>query len=151
MQNWKNSFKKKGRPISKASLPDIIFILLFFFMLVTVFKDYQVEIGGELQEATELNKLGQRTLINHIYIGHPKRENLETVPRIQINDAFIALYRIQEAVHQLDRARPSYLLPKVRTSLEIDQSVKMGIVNEVKKELRKANKLRVNYAAKPRF
>jgi len=151
MQNWKNTFKKKLSRFSKPSLRDIILVSLSLFLVIMLLRKETVEVNIILPEATEMEKLNKPSLINHIYIGKQKSFEWGNTTRIQINDAFITINNLQDAVLHLDKSRPDYLLPKVTTSLKIDKAAKMGIVNEVKHELRKANELRVNYAAQPRF
>lgn len=146
--------KKRGgsKPaISTASLPDIIFMLLFFFMVVTVMRDATLKVKVNYPEATELTKLEQKSLVNYIYIGRPvEPKEFGTAPRIQLGDKFasekdIPLFLEQ---HKLKISEGDH--PKIFSSLRVDGGVTMGIVSDVKTELRKANQLKINYSAKPR-
>jgi biopolymer transport protein ExbD len=148
-------FKKKrggSKPtISTASLPDIIFMLLFFFMVVTVMRDATRKVSVVVPEATELNKLEQKSLVNYIYIGRPiDKEAFGTAPRIQLGDKFATEKDIPLFLekHKLKVAEAEH--PKITTSLRVDESVTMGIISDVKTELRKANQLKLNYSARPR-
>lgn len=150
-----SKFKKKrggAKPtISTASLPDIIFMLLFFFMVVTVMRDATKKVSVVVPEATELNKLEQKSLVNHIYIGRPiDKKEFGTAPRIQLGDKFATEKDIPLFLekHKLKVAEVEH--PKITTSLRVDESVTMGIVSDVKTELRKANQLKLNYSARPR-
>lgn len=148
--------KKKGKslpPVSTASLPDIIFMLLFFFMVVTVMRDSERKVDVTTPQATELTKLEKKSLVNYIYIGKPiekLRESAGTKPRIQLGDKFadlsdIPLFLEKHRVKITESQRGA-----IKTSLRIDQNVTMGIVTDVKTALRKAGQLAVNYSAKPK-
>ncbi len=145
--------KKRGKAkpaISTASLPDIIFMLLFFFMVVTVMRTSEQKVKVKVPEATELTKLEKKSLVNYIYIGKPLRKFQEvygTSPRIQLNDkisteADIPLFLEQHKLKVQEQSRPL-----ITTSLRVDEEVTMGIVQDVKVALRKANQLKVNYSA----
>ncbi len=147
-------FRKKGGKktpkISTASLPDIVFMLLFFFMVVTVMRETEQLVNVKYPKATELQKLEKKSLVSSIYIGKPTpkyTEKFGTAPRIQLNDAFAdkedIISFIQDERSQLDEK----LQNKMTTSLKVDQDVKMGIITDVKKELRKAGALKINYSA----
>lgn len=152
-----SKFKKKrgsSTPeISTASLPDIIFMLLFFFMVVTVMKDSTLKINVNVPSATELEKLERKSLVSHLYIGKPKRKfqaRYGTAPRIQLNDSFsdvsdIPVFLEKEKLKLREEERPF-----MTASLRVDEKVTMGIVTDVKTELRKAGQLKINYSSKAR-
>ena len=142
--------KKQGSTIpaiSTASLPDIIFILLFFFMVVTVMKPNLLKVQVQMPQATELQKLEKKSLVHHIYIGQPLDARWGTAPLIQLNDAFQELEDIPHFVNSEISKLPEYLQPYATTSLRVDKEVTMGIVSDVKYELRKVNQLKINYSA----
>ncbi len=151
--------KKRGKAspaISTASLPDIIFMLLFFFMVVTVMRNSELLIDVVVPEATELQKLEQKSLVNYIYVGRPKekyRNTYGTSPRVQLNDAFVKGSLENEIPIFLEKHRikvPEAQRPRITTSLRVDGDVTMGIVQDVKTALRKSNQLKVNYSARIR-
>jgi len=148
--------KKRGKTnpeVSTASLPDIIFMLLFFFMVVTVLRDGERKVAVVVPEATELQKLQQKSLVNHIWIGKPVekfRSTYGTKPRIQLGDKFASEYDIPLFLEQHKIKVPEVQRPRITTSLKVDGAVTMGIVTDVKTALRKANQLKVNYSARPR-
>jgi biopolymer transport protein ExbD len=148
--------KKTSKPlpaISTASLPDIIFILLFFFMVVTVMRETELKVKNRLPQATELTKLERKSLVRYIYIGAPTekyREKLGTAPRIQLNDQFARVEDIGLFIENERNTIEENLKPAMTVALRIDKEVKMGIVTDVKTELRKANALKINYSARPR-
>ena len=86
--------KKRGKAspeVSTASLPDIIFMLLFFFMVVTVLRDAELKVAVNTPYATELTKLEKKSLVNYMYIGKPIlkfQATYGTKPRMQLGDKF---------------------------------------------------------------
>lgn len=148
--------KKRGGAdpeVSTASLPDIIFMLLFFFMVVTVLRDGEQKVIVKMPEATELTKLTQKSLVNHILIGKPKEKFVPTYgsrPRIQLGDSFATIPQIPLFLEKHKVKVPEPLRPRIKTSLKVDQEVTMGIVQDVKEMLRKSNQLAINYSSRPR-
>jgi len=148
--------KKRGKTmpeISTASLPDIIFILLFFFMVVTVMRDTELKVENRLPRATELTKLVKKSLVSYIYIGRPTKKYaklLGTAPRIQLNDGFYTKEDIGQFVATEREKLPENRQKFMIFALRIDKAVTMGIVSDVKTELRKADALKINYSALPR-
>lgn len=149
-----SKFKKKrgaSTPaISTASLPDIIFILLFFFMVVTVMKETELKVQVKVPQATELQKLEKKSLVSYLYIGKPltKYESLYgTAPRLQLNDAFSDIDDIPLFLEKEKLKLDERLHPFVTASLRVDEEVTMGIVSDIKTKLRKAGQLKVNYSA----
>ena len=85
----------KGMPkISTASLPDIVFILLCFFMVSTTMREVTLIVKVRLPEATEVQKLEKKSLVSFIYVGQPIKGNLGTESRIQLNDQFATIDEI---------------------------------------------------------
>ena len=148
--------KKRGKAqpaISTASLPDIIFMLLFFFMVVTVLRDAELKVSVQTPSATELTKLEKKSLVNYIYIGRPMQQYRDlagTKPRIQLGDKFASEADIPLFLEKHRQQVPEVQRPGITTSLRIDKSVTMGLVSDVKTALRKSNQLKVNYSAKKR-
>nr|MBS0038446.1 biopolymer transporter ExbD [Saprospiraceae bacterium] len=149
--------KKRGKAspaIQTASLPDIIFMLLFFFMVVTVLRDAELIVEVRTPEATELSSLERKSLVNYIYIGRPfeRHQHLYgTSPRIQMGDAIRGLEHIPLFIGEHRLRVPENQIPAITTSLRVDKTVTMGIVSDVKTELRKAEQYKVNYSARPRI
>lgn len=139
--------------ISTASLPDIIFILLFFFMVVTVLKNSDLMIDVIVPDATELQKLEKKSLVSYLYIGTPKeryRETYGSAPRLQLNDQFATIDEIPLFLEKEKLKIQEQLQPLMTASLRVDREVTMGIVQDVKTKLRKTGQLKVNYSAKQR-
>jgi len=97
-----SKFKKKtstSQDIPMASLPDIIFMLLFFFMVTTVLRESDILVEQKIPSARELSKLERKSLVSYIYIGKPKKSDMGTEPRIQINDRLVQPTDIQKFVN----------------------------------------------------
>lgn len=153
MAKFSNKRKKGSQAISTASLPDIIFMLLFFFMVTTVMREVELKIKVKVPEATELKKLEKKSLVSYIYIGKPRlqyRKLFGSEPRIQLNDAFAQTSDIQQYIINEREAHDEKEVPLLTTSLKVDEDVTMGIVTDVKQELRKINALKINYSARKR-
>ncbi len=146
-------FERKGKggtpAISTASLPDIVFMLLFFFMVTTVMRETELLIQVKVPDATEVKKLEKKSLVSYIYIGAPLeiyQPIYGTEPRIQLNDAFAKVYDISDYISSERDARDEKEVPFMTTSLKVDRNTKMGIVTDIKQELRKCNALKINYS-----
>ena len=144
--------EKKGMPaISTASLPDIVFMLLFFFMVTTVMRETTLFVSITTPKATEIKKLEKKSLVSYIYIGPPikrMQSSYGTAARIQLNDAFASVDEIQVFIASEKETRHEKEIPYMTTSIKADETVKMGIITDVKQELRKANALKINYSTR---
>ncbi|MBA3901124.1 MAG: biopolymer transporter ExbD [Bacteroidetes bacterium] len=142
--------KKSNQPgISTASLPDIVFMLLFFFMVTTVMRETELKVEIRQPGATEIAKLERKNLVSYIYIGKPTKQLqpvFGTEPRIQLNDAFANVNQIPEFIEFERRQRAEVEIPFMTTSLKVDKETKMGIVTDVKQELRQVQALKINYS-----
>jgi len=150
-----SKFRKKGKKeqpaVNTASLPDIVFMLLFFFMVTTVMRETSLKVENVTPQATEVAKLEKKSLVAYIYIGKPIKslqDQFGTAPRIQLNDQFSSVDEIPLFVENEKNDRNEVDRNKITWSLKVDQKTKMGIVTEVKQELRKVNALKLNYSTK---
>ncbi len=144
----------KARPaISTASLPDIIFMLLFFFMMVTVLRDADLKVRVLTPEATQLTQLAEKSLVNYIYIGQPAPQFVGyygSSPRIQLGDRIASVADIPFFLENHKQSLPEAMRSRITSSLRVDGAVTMGIVQEVKTALRKNGQLKVNYSTRKR-
>lgn len=144
-------FKKKTKTqesIPTSALPDIIFMLLFFFMVTTVMREQDILVEQKIPQATQLQKLQKKTLISYIYIGKPKNTSLYgSEPRIQANDVLINAPEIVQWVNQERDKLPESDRGLITISMKVDKEVKMGPISDVQTELRNADARRVLYAA----
>ncbi|MCG2461531.1 biopolymer transporter ExbD [Flavobacteriaceae bacterium F89] len=143
--------KKKGSElpaVNTASLPDIVFMLLFFFMTVTVMKDSTIKVENTLPNASETKKLEKKDRVIYIYVGKPTPEYQKvfgTEPKIQLNDKFASVSEVGDYILQ-ERAKKAQELQNVlTTALKVDKNANMGLISDIKQELRKVNALKINY------
>lgn len=145
--------KKGGREVpamSTTSLPDVVYIILFFFMLSTSMRDQELMVKYKLPEATEVQKLEKKNLVSYIHIGVPvahMQAKYGTAPLIQLNDSYKTTKDIldfaaaeRDKLSEVDRA-------SMTICLKADGNTKMGIIADVKQELRRANALKLSYAS----
>jgi len=148
----KSSNKKEIPKINTASLPDIVLILLFFFMSVTSMKEVTNIVQFRLPHATELQTLEKKSLVRKIYVGRPLPQYQAlrgTETRIQLDDAFADVSEIEAYINDRRSAMPESDQGQMIVALKIDKETKMGIVTDIKQALRRAFALRVSYTAMP--
>ena len=142
--------KKSGElpAVSTASLPDIVFMLLFFFMTVTVMKDNTLKVKNDLPQASEIKKLEKKDRVITIYVGAPDDQYASQFgkePKIQLNDKFADPGDVGDFI-LMERAKKHQDLQNLlTTSLKVDRNANMGLISDIKQELRKVNALKVNY------
>ena len=137
--------------LNTSSLPDLIFTVLFFFMMVTSMREVEIKVQVKTPNGTtEIEKLERKSLVSHIYIGPPSksyRASLGAAPRIQLNENFAEPEAIREFVIAERESMYEKDKPLMKMSLKIDKGVQMGIITDVKQELRKAKALNIVYSA----
>ena len=150
-----NKTGKRGMPaLNTSSLPDLIFTLLFFFMIVTTMREVTLKVEFKVPQATELEKLEKKSLVTFIYVGKPTaefRKKLGNESRIQLNDSYAEVAEIQDYIIGERASMKEEDQPQMTVSLKVDQDTKMGIVTDIKEALRKAYALKINYSAPDRF
>ena len=122
-------------------------------MVSTTMREVTLKIKVTLPDATELSKLEKKSLVSYIYIGEPLpmyQRTFGKAPRIQLNDQFAAVSDVQDYIIAEREAREEAEQPFMVTSLKIDENTKMGIVQDVKQELRKSAALNINYSSRQR-
>lgn len=145
--------KKEAPALSTSSLPDIIFMLLFFFMAVTTMKEVTYKVRVAPPSATELQKLENKSLVRYIYVGEPMREYREqfgSATRIQLNDQFADVTEIETFITMERTAMKEEDQNIMTVSIKADKDTKMGIITDIKQALRRAYALRINYQASVR-
>ncbi|MEM6840801.1 MAG: biopolymer transporter ExbD [Bacteroidota bacterium] len=148
-----SKFKKKsttGQDIPTSALPDIIFMLLFFFMVTTVLRETDILVEQNLPRAEQLRKMQKKSLVSYIYIGKPKdTDKYGSEPRIQTNDVLVTTDNIIQFV-EAERSKLSEAeRSQITMAMKVDDEAKMGIVSDVQQELREANALKVLYNTPP--
>ncbi len=151
MSKFKKKTSKSMQAINTASLPDIVFMLLFFFMVTTVMREVTLKVMIHVPSATEIKKLEKKSLVSYVYIGKPTtalQRFYGTEPRIQLNDQFATPEDIRDFISSEREQMNEHEQKQMTVSLKIDDKTKMGIVQEVKLELRKASALKINYSSR---
>lgn len=151
MAKFKKDGKKETPAISTASLPDIVFMLLFFFMVSTTMREVTLLVQNDLPQATQIAKLEKKSLVSNIYVGKPTAQYQKaygTEPRIQLNDHFSTLQELGAFVAAEREARKEEDRNSITNNLKVQSQTTMGIVTDIKQELRKANSLRINYGSR---
>ncbi len=146
--------KKKGGElpaISTASLPDIVFMLLFFFMVVTVLRDSNLLVQNKLPKADQVEKLRKDRSV-FIFAGKPSdryQKKYGKEPKIQIGDKYTDVSSLRSALTELrGKLRPE-LQDKVMVALKVDENTNTGVVSDIKEELRELNMLKIIYITTP--
>ena len=147
MSRFRKEGSKEVPAISTSSLPDIIFMLLFFFMVTTTMKQAEVFVRFNPPSATEVQKLEKKSLVSYIHVGPPTMAKFGTNSRIQLNNSFATVEDIQEFITKEREARTENERKQLVTSLKVDKETKMGIVTDIKQELREVGAFKVNYSS----
>ncbi|MBU1098775.1 MAG: biopolymer transporter ExbD [Bacteroidetes bacterium] len=130
-------FEKKRaaskQEIPTSSMPDIIFMLLLFFMVATTMKEFDVLVTYKLPEAEAIEKIENKRLVSYVWVGNDER--------IQINDNLVDMKEIGEIMYARRVA-----IPNVIVSFRVDKGSDMGIVLDIQQELRKVDARRINYS-----
>lgn len=148
MSKFKKGKTEELPAISTASLPDIVFMLLFFFMVATVMRDSNLMIKNQLPSADQVEKF-QKDRTAFIYVGPPsdKYLHLGKQPKIQYNDALIGLGEVRTSVLTAKEGIIEELQKKFVVGLKVHKTTETGIVSDIKQELREANTLKIMYIA----
>lgn len=142
--------KKEAPALSTSSLPDIIFMLLFFFMAVTTMKEVTYKVRVAPPSATELQKLENKSLVRYVYVGKPMdqfKSVFGSETRIQLNDQFADVTEIEEYITNERTAMKEEDQAVMTVSIKADKDTKMGIITDIKQALRRAYALKINYQA----
>ncbi len=132
--NFKKKRANSKQEIPTSSMPDIIFMLLLFFMVATTLREVDVYVKYKLPEAKAIEKIENKRLISYIWVGKSGK--------IQLNDNIVELDEIQDIMY-----KKRVDLPNVIVSLRIDKESDMGVVTDIQQALRKASTLRINYSS----
>jgi biopolymer transport protein ExbD len=149
MARFKKDGKREIPAINTGSMSDIIFMFLFFFMVITNMREATLFVKVLPPQATEIQKLEKKSLASSIYVGEPMKSAMYgTEPRIQLNDQFAEVKDIREFVEKERAARNEVDRPLLSTTLKVDGNVKMGIVTDIKQELRQVGAFKITYATR---
>lgn len=133
--------------LNTSSLPDLIFTVLFFFMIVTHMRKATLKVRYQIPQGTELTRLVRKSAVSYIYIGRPVGKDAAG-SRIQLNDKFASADEVEDYM-TAERSRMSPEdLPRMTVSIKADEHTRMGMVTDVKQALRRAKVQRINYSAR---
>lgn len=148
MSKFRKDGKKESPGINTSSLPDIVFMLLFFFMVATKMRDPKVLVKTTVPTVSEVEKIVKKSWINHILVGPPTdTEKWGTSPRIQFDDKFGTVEEVQRYITLKKNEHPEAIRDYLTTAIKADKTVKMGLIQDIKQELRKINSLKLLYSA----
>lgn len=136
--------------LNTASLPDLIFTILFFFMLVTHMRKTTVKVKYQVPQGTELTKLVKKSATSYIYIGTPTDATGEALGDsmcVQLNDKIVDLKDIKGYLAKERQTMSAVDRKQMSASVRADKNTPMGMINNIKQSLRESNVLKVNFAA----
>lgn len=146
-----NNSKKEVPAVTSSSLSDIVFMLLFFFMVTTQLRETENKVIVKLPEASEVVKLDRKDLSSYINIGTPTRNyqaQYGTDARIQLNDSFKTIDDIRDFIAAERESMNEGDRQFMTTVIRADEDVRMGIITDVKQELRRCSALKIMYASR---
>lgn len=142
-------FKGKIKPkqdIPTSSMPDVVFMLLFFFMVTTQLRETAIDVQQRIPEATQMRKLMRKSLVVNLYIGEPRKiEQFGKEPKIQVDDQFIEPKDILLWVNRQRDMIAENERDQMTVAMKVDEEAKRGIIADVETELRKANARKILY------
>lgn len=136
--------------LNTSSLPDLIFTILFFFMIVTHMRKVSLKVKYRVPAGTELTRLVKKSAVSYIYIGTPVAltDSVGTTGvRIQMNDKYVSVPEVMDYVAEERNSMSPEDARAMIVSIKADRHTDMGTITDVKQALRKANALRINYSA----
>lgn len=150
-----SKFKKKAntkQEIPTSSMPDVVFMLLFFFMVTTKMRETSINVEQRMPQATQLRTLAKKSLISYLYVGAPKKtEEFGSEPRIQANDVFIDSKGVIQWVNSEKAKLDEVDRDAITISLKVDVEAKRGLIADIETELRRANARKLLYSANARI
>ena len=151
MSKFKESNKKEVPAITSSSLSDIVFMLLFFFMVTTQLRETENKVSVKIPQASEAVKLERKDLAAYINIGTPIKAlqaQYGTDARIQLNDSFKTTDDIRDFIAAERDSKSEADRSLMTVNIRADQDVRMGIITDVKQELRRCSALKIMYSAR---
>jgi len=130
---------------------DIVFMFLFFFMVTTQMRSSENLVQVKLPEATETVKLERKDLASYIMVGSPvkdKQAQYGTDARIQLNDSFKTVDDIRDFIAAERESMSEVDRQFMQVDIKADENVRMGIISDIKQELRRCSALKIMYAAR---
>lgn len=148
MAGFKKKESREMPEMNTSSLPDLIFTILFFFMIVTTMREVTLQVKLTVPQGTELEKLEKKSAVSYIYVGPPTdalRAQMGSSTRIQLNDRYAEPREVMDFVAQERQGMANQAEQVI--SIKADSKTQMGILTDIKEVLRKSWALRINYSA----
>ena len=145
MRPMKSMFHQSRRSVPSlnvASMPDLIFTVLFFFMIVTHMRSDEVKVRLQVPAGVEVQKLANKQAVVNIYIG---RQGDKWA--VQMNGNIVAPVDIPASIEHIRSGLSAENQSRLTVSLRVDKKAPMGLVSEVKRNLQQAYALKINYSA----
>jgi len=144
MGHFEKKSAKTSQDVPTSAMPDVVFMLLIFFMVTTVLREVTLQVKVNFTEAENIEKIEQKRLVSYIYVGPKKLSgNRLGETEIQIDDALVDVGAIRKLMY--DKLKEE---PRLIVSLRVDDDTEFGIVTDIQQELREAGTLRINYSTK---
>ena len=150
MSRFKRQRQRTVPALNVASLPDLIFTVLFFFMIVTHMRDVDPKVQYTVPQGTELAKEVNKSGLVYIFIGKPVDAQGRVIadePRIQMGDRYVTVDEIGAEIEKERNRMSEEDRQRLTVSIRADRDTEMGLINDVKQALRKAGALNINYSA----
>lgn len=155
MKSMIRRYRREMPTLNTSSLPDLIFTVLFFFMIVTHMRQVTLKVRYQVPAGTELTKLTKKSAVSYIYIGQKMGETTSAAQTqvadrrtfIQINDKFATPDDITDYMTEERNSMAPQDVQAMTVSIKADRQTDMGTITDVKQALRRANALRINYSA----
>ena len=165
MRSMFHDRRRHGVPsLNVASMPDLIFTVLFFFMIVTHMRSDEVKVRLEVPAGSEVKKLTGHPAIVNIYIGRQgDRETrsqesgvrrlesgvrrLDNTWLVQLNGDLVSPSEIPARINAIRSKLSPENAERLTVSFRADRHAPMGLVSDVKQALQQAYALKINYSA----
>lgn len=133
--------------LNTASLPDLIFTVLFFFIIVTHMRDDNVRVSYTTPEGTQLTRLTHKSAVTHIYIGRPMGSKGKGPVVIQVGDRIVPLSKVAASIAAARNSMSPDDQENMSVAISADRDADMQTVMSVKQALRQAGVRRISYTA----
>ena len=151
MAKFGRSGKKDVPGLTTASMSDIVFMLLFFFMVTTQLRETENKVMVRLPEASQSAKLERKDLAAYINVGPPVQHlqaQYGNDARIQLNDSFRSVDDIRDFIATERESKSEADRQFMTVAIKADENVRMGIITDIKQDLRRCSALKIMYAAR---
>ena len=141
MSRFRQHIDREVPALNLAALPDLIFTVLFFFMIVTHMRQVEAHVRYQLPQGTEVGQEASKTGLVYILIG-------EGSEMIQVNDRMVRVDEVAQCINRIREEMTEEERQRLTVCIRADRNTEMGIINDVKQQLRRAGALNIFYAAK---